>query len=567
VKRFTVAATLLVGALLVFASPAAAHAELVSTTPATGTELPSGEPPAAVTLEFTEGVQVPSDAVEVLDSDGATVEGVGAAEHGDTDATVVAALPELDDGTYVVNWRVVSTDSHPIQGAFTFNVGDATASADDVAGLLAGNDDHGVGIAFGFTRALAFGSVLVLLGALLFVRVCSPDAAGDAGVRGLVWVCWIVGFATAFVGIGMQAAYTSGQDFAEFFDMDAIGDVMDTRFGRAWLLRAGVLLLLLLALRGLGRPRAPVVDVVYALLGVVALATFTFAGHARTGRYVALATVTDVVHLAAAAAWLGGIAVLATLLARRTVPLDAPTATARFSRIAGPALVVVAVSGVVQAWRQTAGLDSVLDTSYGRLLLTKIGVVILIVAAASVSRHIVNLWTQRRLAPAGPGAMRVAADPEEMHELRNSVVAEVALAAVVLVVTAVLVNTTPARVDGAGATGDGGAADTVPAAGFEQTFTDNGLTLDVGVSPGLAGTNTVRVDVTREGRPFDPIEARAEMTLPERELSLDVALARAEAGQLRGTVDLPFAGTWRLELRALRTDIEQAVVEADVDIG
>ena len=89
---------------------------------------------------------------------------------------------------------------------------------------------------------------------------------------------------TSFIGIGMQAAYTSGQDIAKFFDTTAIGDVMDTKFGQAWLIHAGLLLLVLPALRKLGSPRSLVVNVVDAALAVFVLATFTFSGHARTGR-------------------------------------------------------------------------------------------------------------------------------------------------------------------------------------------------------------------------------------------------------------------------------------------
>ena len=121
-KRILAAAGLVLIAVLATATPASAHAELESTSPEAGAELPAGQPPDAVTLTFSEGVQLPDAAVQLLDSDGATVSGVGKSQHGDTDAIVVASLPELDDGTYVVDWHVVSVDSHPIEGAFTFNV-------------------------------------------------------------------------------------------------------------------------------------------------------------------------------------------------------------------------------------------------------------------------------------------------------------------------------------------------------------------------------------------------------------------------------------------------------------
>ena len=300
------------------------------------------------------------------------------------------------------------------------------------------------------------------------------------------------------------------------------------------------------------------------------LATFTFSGHARTGRWIPLATVTDLVHLSSAAAWLGGIAILATLLARRVVPHDAPEVTARFSRIAAPAIVLVAISGVVQAWRQTDGLDSLFDTTYGRLLLTKIGLVVLIVAAASVSRHIVNLWAQRHLVPAGPGAMRAEADPEDMRELRNAVIVEVAIAVIVLLVTSVLVNTAPARVEGSGASssGNGSAVTPVAPAGFQQTLEDDGLAFDVQLSPALTGTNQMTIDVTQDGAAFEPIEIEASMTNTEHARDAEGgARAGRRRDRSRARSICPSRVTWALEIRALRTEIDQSVVTTTITIG
>ena len=141
--------------------------------------------------------------------------------------------------------------------------------------------------------------MLVLLGALVFLRVVSNESAGDQGVRSLLWVSWIVAFVTAILGIGMQAAYSTGQDIAGIWDTTAIADVMDTRFGQSWLVRAGLLVLVLAADRA--SPESAVRrswTVPTAVLGLAVLATFTFAQHARTGRWVRSATITDIVHLA-----------------------------------------------------------------------------------------------------------------------------------------------------------------------------------------------------------------------------------------------------------------------------
>jgi copper transport protein len=567
VKRLFAAGALIAGIILTTASPAFAHASLDSSDPEASATFPAGQPPKSITLQFSETVQLPQGAVRVLASSGNAVDGVGSAHHGADDSTVITSLPKLRDGTYVVDWRVVSADSHPINGAFTFNVGKATADANAVAGLLESDQHHGVGIAFGLTRALAFGSVLTLLGAIAFIRTCSPASGDDPSVRGLLWITWVVAFVTALLGIGMQAAYSTGRDISGIWNTSAIGDVMDSRFGQSWLLRAGLLLLVLPALRDPRRERANLVNAFDAVLAVAVLATFTFAEHARTGRYVLLGTVTDLVHLSTASLWLGGVVVLATLLLRRSVPHDAPEITARFSRIAAPAITIIAISGAVQAWRQTDGLDSVFDTTYGRLLLTKVGLVVMIVAAASVSRHIVQLWADRSLMPAGPGARRAEADPEDIRELRNAVIVEVAIAAIVLVITAILVNTVPARVANS-ETPVGSSTAPVAAAGYSASLTNRGLQFDVSLAPGLTGTNQMRIATTKGGAPFDPQQITAKLTSTVRNVSLDVPLTSegTGSGAAIGNVDLPFSGPWKLEIRALRTDIDESVVTDTIQI-
>jgi copper transport protein len=572
--RLGVAAALALGVwATVLSAPAFAHADLVGSDPEPGAELPAGEPPASVTLRFTESVRIPTDALRVLDGDGREVDDVGAARAGATGAEVVADLPRLDDGTYVVDWRVVSTDSHPVSGAFTFTVGEPTADPDALAGLVAGDDERGVAIAFGMARALAFASVLVLVGGVLFVRACWADAVNRPAVRALLWVGWVVALVTAVAGIGLQAAYSSGRDLSAAWDTDVLSDVLDTAFGRAWLARVPVLLLALGALRAPQRRRPPFVHAVDALLAVALLLTFTFAGHARSGRWVALATVTDLVHLAAVAAWLGGLVVLCTLLFDRARPRGARDATIRFSRYAGPAIGAAVLSGAVQTLRQTDGFDSLVDTTYGRLVLAKIGLVVFVVAAASVSRHVASEWRAARLRPAGPGAATVEADAEEWHDLRSAVVVEVAIAAVVLAVTAALVNTQPARVAAGADLPAAREAGPAPIAGFSDELTDpdDGLRFAVRVSPGLTGRNTVTIAVTTdtaEPEPFEPLEISARLVQAEQGIGpIAVALSADGEGSYSGAADLPVAGVWELEIRALRTDIDQAVVSTTFEVG
>ena len=128
-------AGVLVGAvvlLLLAAAPAGAHAELVQSDPAPGAVL--ARPPEQVKLTFTEDVDVTGGAIRVFDADAERVDSGGVESTG---RTVTLPLPSLDDGSYVVTWRVTSTDAHPIRGAFTFQVGQggAGATSREVQGL------------------------------------------------------------------------------------------------------------------------------------------------------------------------------------------------------------------------------------------------------------------------------------------------------------------------------------------------------------------------------------------------------------------------------------------------
>ena len=121
------------------AGPAAAHASLVSIDPADGARL--DESPSQVTLTFSEHVSAALGGVQVLDTTGATVH-VGAARVDGT-KVLVDLQPHLPDGTYVVTYRVVSADGHPVRGGSVFGVGEVTV------------DDGAYGYVLGCSLALA----------------------------------------------------------------------------------------------------------------------------------------------------------------------------------------------------------------------------------------------------------------------------------------------------------------------------------------------------------------------------------------------------------------------------
>ena len=121
-RSLLLAVAFVVAALALWASPAAAHAELLASDPADGSVLDAA--PSAITLQFTEGVAVQPDGVRVLDDEGERVDAGTATATG---SSVEAPIDDgLAQGSYVVAWRVISADGHPVRGAFTFSVGKET---------------------------------------------------------------------------------------------------------------------------------------------------------------------------------------------------------------------------------------------------------------------------------------------------------------------------------------------------------------------------------------------------------------------------------------------------------
>src|SRR3954466_5838898 len=157
--------TALVWSLLVPAL-AGAHATIVKVTPADQSVVATQ--PRAVTIRWSEPVALGPDSVRLLNATGGAVKTAKATRIAGDRATAQLVLPPaLEQGTYVVAWRVTSADSHPVSGAFSFSIGQpsalVTASAPGAASaVVKAADGIARGLSFlGF--ALAVGGAFVLL--------------------------------------------------------------------------------------------------------------------------------------------------------------------------------------------------------------------------------------------------------------------------------------------------------------------------------------------------------------------------------------------------------------------
>jgi methionine-rich copper-binding protein CopC len=120
IKRHALIAMLATASMMLGASAAWAHAELKQATPAVDGTVQAA--PAEVTLKFSERLESAFSAVIVRDAVGKRVDKADGIDRGDR-TVIRASLQPLSPGTYIVEWRALTADTHRTEGAFIFRIG------------------------------------------------------------------------------------------------------------------------------------------------------------------------------------------------------------------------------------------------------------------------------------------------------------------------------------------------------------------------------------------------------------------------------------------------------------
>lgn len=586
------ASLLAAGIVAVAGSPAAAHANLVGTNPSSGSEL--DQPPDEVRLRFSERVTVAPDGVTMRDSDGAVVATEPAAVAAEDPSAVVLPIPpDLPDGSYIVSFRVVSADSHPVGGAVVFGVGVEAGSLEDVDV----GDDPAVVSVFAIARWTSYAGLALLAGGLGMFVLVWPGGWANRRARRVVTAGWVASALGGLAVLLLQGPYGAGRTLAGVADPDLLAATLDTDYGRYVVIRLLVIaaagVLLALAGRLPGRVRATGAALVAVGLPVTWLGT----GHANAASNP-LDKVADAVHLVAMSSWFGGLALLVICLLPRSSGLPAEEVTPavrRFSLLATGAVLALLVSGVYVAWQRVGALDAVLGTAYGRLLAFKLATMGVLLWLGSMSRSVV----QRRYAPASPAPGAAAAAPvsrskrravkaaEEQEQaargqLRGSVRLEVGTAVAVLAVASVLVATPPGVVVSAAEVLAQDTGPVLTGAPLSEDL-DPPAGVSILVDPAWVGENRVVVEVVQQvpigsGSPsasevtlvaWDVPEVRGSFVLPGSDLGpLPVELTRTSAGVYQALdTQLPIAGDWRLDLAVRTSEIDSYTVQLEVPVS
>jgi copper transport protein len=601
--RFFVAALAVSVTSFVGEGIAHAHAYLESTDPSqSSVNLTS---PGQVVLHFDEPVEIDFGSIHVFGPDGRRVDEGGTHHPAGQSSSVAISLPSrMRAGTYVVAWHVISADSHPVHGAYIFSIGTdrgAQRAASLANTLSTGRGSTAVGVLFGAIRFVAYAGLLVLVGMGSLIVLTARSAVESVRVRRVLWASWVSLFVCSVLGIAVQGVYAASLPLTRLFDLSLSWQVLHTRFGEVELLRILLLLLVLPALlelrhrfsadRGMSAGIA-----LGAVGGLGLLLTPGLSGHASTTGNPLVGTSLDLAHLGAASVWIGGLTLLGVLLlpgSNWAARNDVWEVARRFSPYAFGAVLVVVASGLLQSLRQVGSLYALFHTAYGRILIVKVILVIVLIAVGSVSRRLVTgAWIIRRAPmaesqkqahvedaalrfsgsvgnsqpdPESTRVMTLARRPETptarsgeagrapvVSALRLSVLAELLIAAAVLVATSLLVNAPPAR-----------QAASQP---FSQSFEVLGFQLNVIIDPARVGPkNQFHFYVLgRTGQPVGIPELDAAISLRSDDIGpISLPLALAGPGHyIDSNSDIPLAGTWTLKLTVRTSPIDEQEVFA-----
>lgn len=447
-----VLAALCVAVVLLAASPARAHAELVSSDPKDGARLDAV--PARVSLTFSEEIAVAQCGV-LANGHALPVHPVAGQP-----AALVADLGGIqpDHGVVTLAWHSVSSDDgHVADGSLRFSIGTGPAAAPapdagSVAGTSTANaapgpatsiprPDPAVKDLVVAAQVVGFAATALFVGGLVFIAAIWPAGAGERRTRRLLAVAWTLGLLAAAAEIPLRAAYAALDPVSGIFDGSAIQTMLAGRLGATLIAKvllwvAGGVILAAALQRAEPATRLPGWRLGLAAIGFGLLRTAGMPGHDDSAHPLAGA-VADTVHLAGAALWAGGLAVLLIGVLPRRRPEELAVVVRRYSNLALVSVTAIITAGLVLAWHLVGSVSALLHSSYGHLLLVKVGIVVAVLLLAQHSKA----WVRHRL----DIAVLLDGDRAVVRPFVYSVAAETGLALAILTAAGLLITSSPGR--------------------------------------------------------------------------------------------------------------------------
>ncbi len=526
--------------LCISAIPASAHAVVESTNPYNGQELV--ESPEQITIRFSENVETRFGSLRLFNEEAQQVKLLGSLKA--EGKTISQRIPDLKRGTYVVAWNVISGDTHPVRGSFTFSVNSALnsdiTSNENLEKILDTSSSRSVTVGLSVTRFFVFISLAVLI-ALIFLRTFLVTEIPRPLLKIFnvaLSICVVFSLASLFVYVANAREYS-------LFSLSTMTDLTDeasSRFGIVAFIRIA----LCFAVYCIWKFRQKINRVVGGLLCIFLASTLAFAGHASVGTYSSIALGLDVIHVLAASIWLGGLVSLPFFLSNN----NGIEVAKKFSRVATVCVIAIATSGLFAWWRQIGSIDASKSTWFGQIVSVKSFLFIATIAIALFSRHFVRSLTK--------------SDDPHKKKLMRCIYAETILLIIVMAASSVLVGSIPGK-----------SALAAPTTFHKSVSTGY---IDITVSPAKVGPTDIHVYMlNKNGTPFQVSDTGASLkkevmtvTMSNRESGVTALPVAMKFQGLNHFVSVganfPFTGEWIISIRVRVSEFDEIVTSAKIQV-
>lgn len=518
--------TLLLMALLL-PIQARSHASLLETRPASGMVL--DEPPPMVSLRFSEPVSPVR--VQLLDGNGNPITLTQADSENNTLNYTAEFMP--GDGQYLLSYRVLSMDAHPISGSVGFVVGDMPAP---VVNALT-NADSTTLMLVRAVRSLYLISLLASIGLTLFPLLFLQPAALEALRRKWLWITCSIGIGAAIIGLGLWGVLLAELSPVDIFQSGVWTLANSTTLAKSTLLVVLGLTMILLSTGYTAGLLTRLLSGGGALIAIVGLAS---SGHAATANI--LLSPVFMLHTLMAGLWFGALWVLLPLTSRGP---DETTVQVlkQFSRRASIIVIVLLGCAAILGWYQLGSVSALFESDYGNWLLLKTGLVSLVLILAALNR-----W---RFTPALEHGV-----PHARSRLFGAIRIEVAVMAIVIAVTTLLASTPP--------------PDKIvyQKTYFANSTSDSALSVKVSITPAGTGPNTVELTFSEATASVAPKEITLRWLNTASGIEpLAQTVTASDTGIYRmNNVDLLVRGEWQFRIEALIDDFTIRRFELTVPI-
>ncbi|HEY2493443.1 MAG TPA: copper resistance protein CopC [Paenibacillus sp.] len=525
--------------LLLLPTPTYAHAFLQQSSPSDNEVLTKS--PAQVTLQFNESIQPAFHSVQVINSAGDRVDldDVHVAE--DRPSVLEASVkPDLPDGNYVIVWKAVSGDGHPIEGTLQFQMGN-NENGNPLPSTKT-TSSYFPGLDLIIIRWLLYLSIAFFMGILSFYLFMYPaNPKGNFLLpqrsRRLLWTSYFGIALSILLSLPLQTTIDARIGWSEVWSTEWLSQMIHTSFGTVWMVQLVLIVLvggtLIVVHRNHLSSRFRKNGAFVALLlGFGILLSKAFIGHAPTTEHQVISILMDFVHLSAVSIWLGSLLALAAILpGEASLPTYRPdrkkvyfSVIRTFSRWGTILVALLIVSGIYASFQHIPTVYALFHTLYGQILLMKSGLLLIMIGLAAF-----NLFRGKQM----------------NKELNRSIWSELSVGVVVLVLSAVLSNI-PTGLSSPGPI-------------HQSHKLDNGYRISLGVSPNITGNNTFEVNIhNAAGQEFTDVQ-QIKLTLTSLDMDMgkyEIIIPITPSTPLRKEDLISMAGRWSAQVHVLTHSLE-----------